>query len=119
MSLRAKAISGAKWSAASMVTMIAVQFVQVAILARLLQPHELGLASMASLVATLADMFLDMGLSTAIVQRRNISRTELSSLYWMNVLWGLILGAVLLAGSGVAAWFFWRQNSPRQTKATA
>jgi lipopolysaccharide exporter len=106
MSLRAKAISGAKWSAASMVTMIAVQFVQVAILARLLQPHELGLASMASLVATLADMFLDMGLSTAIVQRKNISRTELSSLYWMNVLWGLILGAILLAGSGLAAWFF-------------
>jgi len=106
MSLRAKAISGAKWSAASLVAMIAVQFVLVAMLARVLQPHELGLASMASLVATLAEMFLDMGLTTAIVQRKNILKTELSSLYWMNVLWGVALGGVLLAGSGMAALFF-------------
>src|ERR1700734_2876682 len=106
MSLRDKAISGAKWSAVSMGSTIGVQFVQVAILARLLQPHELGLASMVSLVATFADMFLNMGLSTAIVQRKNILKNELSSLYWMNVLWGVVLGAILLAGSGLVAWFF-------------
>lgn len=106
MSLRAKAISGAKWSAVSITSTIVVQFVQVAVLARLLRPHELGLASMVSLVATFADMFLDMGLTSAIVQRKNILKTELSSLYWMNVLWGAILGGILLTGSGVIAWFF-------------
>src|ERR1700692_1953566 len=106
MSLREKAISGAKWSAVSIASTIVVQFVQVAILARLLRPHELGLASMVSLVATFADMFLDMGLSSAIIQRKNIQKNELSSLYWMNVLWGVILGGTLLAGSGIVAWFF-------------
>jgi lipopolysaccharide exporter len=89
-----------------MVSLIGVQFIQGAILARLLQPIELGLASMVALVATFADLFLDMGLSTAIVQRKNISREELSSLYWMNAFWGLALGGILIAGSGVAAWFF-------------
>ncbi|OAJ51495.1 hypothetical protein A6V36_15840 [Paraburkholderia ginsengiterrae] len=106
MSLREKAISGAKWSAASMVSIVSVQFLQVAILAHLLKPGELGLASMVSLVTTLADMFLDMGLSTAIVQRKNVTTNELSSLYWLNVMFGAVLGGFLLAGSGVAAWFF-------------
>ncbi|CAE6696699.1 MOP flippase family protein [Paraburkholderia haematera] len=106
MSLREKAISGAKWSAASMISIVSVQFLQVAILAHLLRPGELGLASMVSLVTTLADMFLDMGLSTAIVQRKNVAANELSSLYWLNVLFGAVLGGLLLAGSGLAAWFF-------------
>lgn len=106
MSLREKAISGAKWSAASMISIVSVQFLQVAILAHLLKPGELGLASMVSLVTTLADMFLDMGLSTAIVQRKNVAANELTSLYWLNVMFGAVLGGLLLAGSGVAAWFF-------------
>ncbi|MFM0716885.1 MOP flippase family protein [Paraburkholderia strydomiana] len=106
MSLREKAISGAKWSATSMVLTVSVQFVQVAILARLLRPAELGLVSMVSLFTTLADMFLDMGLSTAIVQRKNVTTQELSSLYWLNVMFGAVLGGILLAGSGLAAWFF-------------
>lgn len=106
MSLREKAISGAKWSAVSMVLTISVQFLQVAILARLLRPAELGLVSMVSLFTTLADMFLDMGLGSAIVQKKTVTSHELSSLYWLNVMLGTFLGGVLLAGSGLAAWFF-------------
>lgn len=106
MSLREKAISGAKWSAASMITIVSVQFLQVAILAHLLKPSELGLASMVSLVTTLGDMFLDMGLGTAIVQRKNVTANELSSLYWLNVLFGAVLGGLMLVGSGLEAWFF-------------
>jgi lipopolysaccharide exporter len=110
MSLRDRAISSAKWSAISMVSLIGIQFVQGALLARLLHPFELGLASMVSLVATFAELFLDMGLSTAIVQRRNISEGELSSLYWMNAFWGLVIGGCLMAGSGIAAWLFSAPN---------
>lgn len=106
MSLREKTISGAKWSAASMISVVSVQFLQVAILAHLLRPVEVGLVSMVSLFTTLADMFLDMGLGTAIVQRKQVTSNELSSLYWLNVMFGAVLGAILMAGSGLAAWFF-------------
>lgn len=59
-----------------------------------------------SAVLSYAGLFSDMGLSTAFVQRQEISHEERSSLYWFSVALGAVLMIIVLAVSPVAASFF-------------
>lgn len=101
MSLREKTLNGAKWSALSSVTTIGIGILQITVLARLLEPKEFGLLSIALVILALVDTFSDFGLSNSIIQRKNISVNELSTLYWINIFIGAGVFAILWLGSGL------------------
>lgn len=61
-------------------------------------------------VISYSALFADMGLSTAFVQRQQISQEERSSLYWLSVAMGMGLMLLVMAVSPVAAWVF---NAPQ------
>jgi lipopolysaccharide exporter len=106
MSLRAAAAEGAKWSAVSAATNAVIQFLQLAILARLLSPSQFGLVAIVMVILGFAQTYLDMGVSAAIIQRQDISRDQLSSLYWLNVFCGWISFGVTVAITPLAALLF-------------
>ncbi len=89
MSLKAQAFSGVKWSSVSTGGMATFQFGRLIILARLLDPSDFGLMGMIMIVIAFAQIFTDMGISGAIIYRQDISRENLSSLYWLNILAGI------------------------------
>ncbi|HEU4365946.1 MAG TPA: MOP flippase family protein [Candidatus Krumholzibacteria bacterium] len=95
--LRGRATSGARWTGTSTGLKIVTQFVQLAILARLLRVEDFGLMAMVNAVLAFAQAFADAGVSNAIIHYRDARREELSSLYWLNVLAG--------AGVFVLMWF--------------
>lgn len=101
MNLKDKTFNGAKWSALSSMTTIGIGVLQLTILARLLEPKEFGLLSIALVILVLVDTFSDFGLSNSIIQRKNISITVLSTLYWINIFIGLSVFIILFFGSGV------------------
>ncbi|MGY2848887.1 PST family polysaccharide transporter [Bradyrhizobium sp. USDA 4509] len=78
---------------------IFVQLASTIVLARLLGPHDFGLVAMMLALIGFAPLFVDLGMSEASAQRRSISRAEVSTLFWLNVLIGVVL-AVVLAASG-------------------
>ena len=96
MTLKKKTYSAVRWTALAMVGKGGLQFLQLAILSRLLLPSDFGL--MAIVVALLAflQIFADFGLSSAIIHHQNISREQLSSLYWLNVGSSICLAALVL-----------------------
>ena len=106
MSLRKQAASGVKWMTASAAAANALQFAQRVLLARLLVPADFGLAGMTFVVVGFAEVFADLGLGSAIIQRKIVTRNELSSLYWLNVLVGLVVFAVIVTGAPWIADFF-------------
>ncbi len=53
-----------------------------------------------------AELFTDMGLSTALVQRQSIENRHLSSVFWINVVIGLTLTLVLLFLSPYVSRFY-------------
>ena len=67
----------------------------LSILARLLEPAHFGLIGMIMAIANLASIFQDLGFSMATVQRREISHEQVSSLFWLNTLFGSIIMIVL------------------------
>jgi len=71
------------------------------IMARLLDPKDFGLVGMVTAFTGVLNLFRDFGLSTATVQRENVSDEDLSTLFWINVLVGVVLAACALVFSPI------------------
>ena len=100
------AIIGARWLAVSQAGRQALQFATTIILARLLAPSDFGLLGMALVLINFAMLFRDMGISAAVVQRKEISDQLLSSLFWVNMLVGLTAMLLLWIIAPLAAEFY-------------
>lgn len=73
----------------------ALQFVTLAVLARILSPSDFGLMGMTMVVIGFAQAFTDMGVSNAIIYKQEISIEALSSLYWLNVIAGITVFCIV------------------------
>jgi len=75
-------------------------------LARLLDPKDFGLVGMVTAITGILNLFRDFGLSSATVQRVDVTEEQVSTLFWINVLVGAILTVLLAAASPIVAWFY-------------
>lgn len=85
MTLRTATFSATRWTAASAILRAGVQLLQTAVLARLLVPADFGLMAMAGVALAVAALFLDLGLSSALMHFPLPDRHTLSTLYWLNL----------------------------------
>lgn len=106
MSLKKRAFSGVVWTSTSTVLTTIIQFVQLAVLARLLKPSDFGLMGMVMVVIGFAQAFADMGVSNAIIYRQHTNSSQLSSLYWLNILTGVMVFGILVASSPLIVKFY-------------
>ena len=112
MSLKKQAVGGVKWTTASTVIVTILQLSQMSILARFLEPGDFGLMAIMMIVIGFSQAFQDMGISNAIIQRQDISHTQLSSLYWLNIAAGAVLTLIVIAIAPLVAIFY---EEPRIT----
>ncbi len=76
------------------------------VLARLLEPAEFGLVAMVGAVTGVFNLLRDAGLSMATVQRPTISDEQLSTLFWINTLVGVLLAIASAAiAPGLVAFY--------------
>lgn len=83
-----------------------IQLGSTMILARILSPSDYGINAMAVAVAGFANVFSNLGLSTATVQRAEINHEQVSTLFWINAGIGLLLTLLVAASSPLVAWFY-------------
>ena len=69
-----------------------IQIGSQVVLARLLFPAEYGLVAMATPVVSFLQVFNDIGLGQAIVQRPVLEQKQVSALFWLNLGVSWILG---------------------------
>jgi PST family polysaccharide transporter len=81
-----------------------------AILARLLTPEDYGLVAMTTVVVGFIAVFKDAGLTSATVQRSEISHAQISMLFWINTAVGGAIALLLVALSPLISAFY---NEPR------
>ena len=77
-----------------------------ALLARILVPEHFGLISMVTALTVIAESFKDFGLSTATIQQKEITHEQVSNLFWINVLVGLVITAIISGLSVFIAQFY-------------
>lgn len=73
-------------------------------------PEDFGLLGMAVVFIGLISVLNDMGISSAIVQKRELSEKQLSSIFWFNLLIGFLAMFILILISPLIARFY-NQNS--------
>jgi len=83
-----------------------VQFVVTIILARLLAPEDFGIIALLTFFTNLSVVFVQGGLSVALVQRQWTSHAEESTIFWWNLIASLVLGLVLVTAGPAIATFF-------------
>lgn len=104
--LRQKAVKGLAWSAIENWGRQAVSLVVFFLLARLLNPETFGLIALASVFIAFVELFLDQGLSRAIVQRQEVESEHLDTAFWTTLGISLFLTSLSIACAGLAADFF-------------
>lgn len=80
------------------------------VLARLLNPDAFGLIAMMMVFTGFASLLTDVGLGSALVQRKEVSEVHYSTVFWTNVGLGLILTLVVFSSSPYIAHFTVERN---------
>jgi len=76
------------------------------ILARLLAPADFGLIAMVVVFSGFMNLFQDMGLTMATIQRKEISHRQVSMLFWINVGISLLVAGIFAGLAPVLAIFY-------------
>jgi PST family polysaccharide transporter len=110
--LREKAVRGVVWSSIQQGGSNVISLAVMAVLIRLLAPELFGLLALASAFTALMTIFLNQGLTQAIVQREKLEPEHLDSAFWINVCGGVLLAASGMLAAGAVAWAY---DEPRLT----
>ncbi|MEQ9583500.1 MAG: MOP flippase family protein, partial [Arenibacter sp.] len=96
MSIKKEALSGVKWTTLSTIILAISALLKISVLARFLDASDFGLMALITFVLGFMDLFMDMGLTSAILHKQNIKKEEYSSLYWLNVGFSFLLFVLIL-----------------------
>ncbi|HXJ15554.1 MAG TPA: lipopolysaccharide biosynthesis protein, partial [Candidatus Limnocylindrales bacterium] len=104
--LKSRAIRGGFAKVCSQGANFALRIGSLMVLARLLDPKDFGLVGMVTAFTGVLTLFRDFGLSSATIQRLEVTDEQVSTLFWINSLVGAMLWLLLAAVSPLVAMFY-------------
>lgn len=107
--LKQKASSGMVWTALQKYSTMFISFVSGIILARLLTPYDYGCIGMLSIFMVLADVFIDGGFASALIQKKKPTQKDYSTVFYWNLGMAALVYAVLFFSAPAIAVFY---NTP-------
>ena len=104
--LKQKTISGMIWSAFQRYSTMIITFISGIILARLLTPHDYGCIGMLSIFMVLAECFIDGGFGEALIQKKNPTQADYSTIFFWNIAMAILMYLVLYVSAPFIAFFY-------------
>ena len=104
--LKQKAASGMVWAALQKYSTMIIAFISGIILARLLTPYDYGCIGMLSIFMVLAEAFIDGGFGSALIQKKQPTQEDYSTIFFWNLFMAVILYVVLYACAPIIARFY-------------
>ncbi len=92
--LKQDTVRGIRWTGSSQVVTSVLQFAQIAVLAHWLSPTDFGLMATVLLALQFISTFADAGVSMGIIQAKELSDAQRSTLYWLHN--GIALAAAVV-----------------------
>ena len=92
-------VKGLVWKLMERIGVQGVSFVLQLILARLLAPEHYGVLSLMIIFTSLSNVFIQQGFNTALIQNKDVTDEDFSSVFWVT----LGIAAVLYGGLYVSA----------------
>jgi PST family polysaccharide transporter len=114
--LGARTARGGAVTVASHSLRFVITIAATSVMARLLRPTDYGLIGMVAFFTNFVAMFKDLGLSIATIQKSEVSYDQVSTLFWLNVGFSVVITGLTIALSPFISWFY---GDPRLMAVTA
>lgn len=83
-----------------------IQFVIQIVLARLLLPEECGIIALIAVFIAVANVFVQSGLNTALIQASKVEEEDYSSVFVVSMLMAIVMYSVLFFSASLIAGFY-------------
>ena len=104
--IKEKILHGVFWQGLERVGSYGIGFIVSIILARRLSPEEFGVIAIMMVFITLANVFIDSGFGTALIQKKDMEELDCCSVFFINILMGVIIYGVLFLAAPLIAKFY-------------
>ena len=90
-----------------------ISFVVSVVLARLLDPSDYGVLTMLTVFIAVSQVFVQSGLNTALIQKKDVDETDLSSVFYVSLGIAVVLyGVLFLLAPAIGAFFAMEALAP-------
>ena len=106
MSLKSSVIASLIWKFLERIGTQGVQFIVAIVLARLLTPEDFGLIALVTVFIALANVFVQSGLNTALIQKKNADNLDFSTVFYASLsIAALLYGVLFLCAPFIADFY--------------
>ncbi len=108
--LKARSVKGGASTVVAQFLSFGMSMLSTAIMARMVAPESFGVVAMVTAITGFLAIFMDLGFSSAVIQNKNVTQKQVSTLFWFNILIGVgIAGFIALMAPVIVAFY----NEPR------
>ena len=104
--LKQKAASGMIWTAAQKYSVMGLRFISGIILARLLTAYDYGCIGMLNLFMVLAEVFINGGFGSALIQKKQPTQEDYSTVFFWNIFVAVVMYSLLFLGAPAISRFY-------------
>jgi len=105
-SLKRQTILGFIWRFLQNVGTQVISFIVSLVLARLLMPSDYGLIAMITVFTSIAGVFISTGFSSSVIQKKDLSETDLNTIFHSGIISSIILYIILFfAATSIASFY--------------
>lgn len=104
--LKQKTVSGMLWSAVQKFGNMGISFVSNIVLARMLTPDDFGCIGLLAIFITVSNTFVDGGFGSALIQKKEPTQKDYSTIFWWNIFISFLLYGVLFLTAPTIAEFY-------------
>lgn len=104
--IKNKVVNGLSWAMAERILTYIVNFAISIVLARLILPEAYGTVALIQIFITLSTIFVTCGLGYALVQKKEPTSEEYSTMFYANTIMGIVLYFVIFFASPLIADFY-------------
>jgi teichuronic acid exporter len=104
--LKRKTVKGFFWSSMESLLSQGMGIIFGIILARLLSPQQFGLIGMITIFISVAQVFVDSGLSQSLIRKQDCSTLDYSTIFWVNLAVGILsYGIIWIVAPQIARFY--------------
>jgi O-antigen/teichoic acid export membrane protein len=101
-----KATSGMLWTAIQKYSMMTISLISGIILARLLEPEDYGCIGMLAIFMSIAQISIDAGFGSALIQKKNPTQVDYSTIFYFNLVMSTLMYGILFFSAPLIADFY-------------
>lgn len=94
------------WKLLERFGVLGTQFLLQIVLARILSPEDYGVLSIMIIFTTLANVFIQTGFNTSLIQNKDVTEEDYSSVFWVSLFITFIIYGILFLAAPIIAEFY-------------